>query len=284
MRELAPDILEALADSATHIATCWTITRRDSRVIRLTDSDFPLPVGAFVYQPHGGAERTAVKLTDSLEADNMSISGIYKPDQITETELHAGLYDHAEVEVFLAFANGTTSGTISLCAGHFGDVTMSGDGDGGYKIDLEGLSHALDTSIGEITSAGCRATFGDSRCKANLATWRHTYTLAAVESAKRMTITLPSALPAGSTYAQGKFEVMSGTAAGLEGEIKDWDGASMTLYLPLETAPVAGDSVRLTAGCDHTRDVCYAVFNNVLNFRGEPDIPGNDSLLAPEIA
>jgi hypothetical protein len=32
----------------------------------------------------------------------------------------------------------------------------------------------------------------------------------------------------------------------------------------------------LFPGCDKTRATCVAKFSNILNFRGEPDVPGQD--------
>jgi uncharacterized phage protein (TIGR02218 family) len=43
---------------------------------------------------------------------------------------------------------------------------------------------------------------------------------------------------------------------------------------------VIGDQVRLVAGCDKTPETCHARFGNILNFRGEPHIPGNDKVFS----
>ena len=41
-----------------------------------------------------------------------------------------------------------------------------------------------------------------------------------------------------------------------------------------------GDRVRLEAGCDKLPRTCRKKFNNFLNFRGFPDIPGEDWLMS----
>ena len=48
--------------------------------------------------------------------------------------------------------------------------------------------------------------------------------------------------------------------------------------------PVAGNTVRVTAGCDKSLATCRDVFANVINFQGEPHVPGIDALAAPEVA
>ena len=68
--------------------------------------------------------------------------------------------------------------------------------------------------------------------------------------------------------------------AGLSMEIKTWDLANkrVTLFLPMPFDIVPGDLVALRAGCSKSLAVCRDTFDNVLNFRGEPYVPGNDLL------
>jgi uncharacterized phage protein (TIGR02218 family) len=39
-----------------------------------------------------------------------------------------------------------------------------------------------------------------------------------------------------------------------------------------------GDKLSIYAGCDKRRETCFTKFNNVINFRGEPDLPGLDAI------
>ena len=40
-----------------------------------------------------------------------------------------------------------------------------------------------------------------------------------------------------------------------------------------------GDNFNITAGCDKQFSTCCNKFNNAINFRGEPHLPGTDILL-----
>lgn len=281
MRALSLAQREALADPATQIATLWRITRADGVVLRLCDWDVPLASDGETWTPNGSAERSSVRLGTGLQAGNLDIKGLFATDQISEADLLAGRYDYAALLVSISFA-AIDLPSIPLAAGRFGEV--SGD-NGQYKVEINDLLQALQTSVGEFTSAACRADFGDARCQASLATWRHTYTLASVADARTLVLTGPSLLPAG-TYVQGIVEIMSGAAVGWKMEVKAWTAGTLTLglYLPLPVLPAAGDSVRVTAGCDKSRATCKTVFSNVINFQGEPDVPGLDALAAPEVA
>jgi uncharacterized phage protein (TIGR02218 family) len=126
------------------------------------------------------------------------------------------------------------------------------------------LPSPLQASIGESTSAACRADFGDARCQASLATWRDTYTLASVTDARTLVLTGPAQITAPATYANGLLEVMDGPAAGLQMEVRSWTSGTLTLglYLPLPVAPEAGDTVRVTTGCDKSLATCRDTFAN----------------------
>jgi uncharacterized phage protein (TIGR02218 family) len=278
MRSLSPEQREALSSPATMLATCWRITRTDGEVLRMADADVEIVVDAQTYAPNGSTERTAVTLSDGLSPDNLDIRGVLNSALITDDDLELGRYDYAQVDVFLAFAN-LDLPPISLAQGKFGEIEMD---NGAYTAEINGLTHALQTTIGEVTTPTCRATFGDGRCLASLSTWRHTYTLAGVSDARTLTLTGPSLLPAG-TYKNGLIEMMDGPAEGLSMEIRAHSGLGLTLYLPLAVLPEAGDTLRVTAGCDKTRSTCRDVFENVINFQGEPDVPGVDALFAPGI-
>ena len=52
----------------------------------------------------------------------------------------------------------------------------------------------------------------------------------------------------------------------------------MTLPYPL----TVGDAYSVSAGCDRLFGTCKARYNNVVNFRGEPYIPGQDVILRPQ--
>jgi uncharacterized phage protein (TIGR02218 family) len=272
---------QALDDSATQLCTLWLITRADDVELRLADYDVPVDADGQTWLPNGSTERSAIGLGDGLRADNLDISGILEADQITAADLLSGRYDYAAIVVSVGFAN-LALPSIPIVAGRFGEVT---EDNGQYKVQVNDLAQALQASIGESTSAACRADFGDARCQASLATWRDTYTLASVTDARTLVLTGPAQITAPATYANGLLEVMDGPAAGLQMEVRSWTSGTLTLglYLPLPIAPEAGDTVRVTTGCDKSLATCRDTFANSINFQGEPHVPGIDSLAAPEV-
>ena len=85
-------------------------------------------------------------------------------------------------------------------------------------------------------------------------------------------------------FARGRLEVLGGAAKGLWAVVKrdesDAQGRQIALWEPLRAEVAPGDMVRLVAGCDKRMETCRLKFNNLLNFQGFPDIPGEDWVVA----
>lgn len=86
-------------------------------------------------------------------------------------------------------------------------------------------------------------------------------------------------------YNSGIVEWTEGANKGRATEMKDvdYEGGEndvydIELWLPQSEIPVIGDFLMLQAGCDQRRETCRDKFNNVINFRGEPDLPGDDAI------
>lgn len=78
----------------------------------------------------------------------------------------------------------------------------------------------------------------------------------------------------------GVLTWISGANAGTSIEIKALSGTTVQTWLGMNFIPQEGDRFYYTPGCDKTRLTCTTKFNNILNFRGEPDMPGLDAALA----
>lgn len=88
-------------------------------------------------------------------------------------------------------------------------------------------------------------------------------------------------------YAQGYFTYglvrwLSGANTGYAMEVRESSVGSVTLALPMPFAIAVGDTYSIIAGCDKTFASCQTRFNNLLNFRGEPYVPGTDTVLRPQ--
>jgi len=83
-------------------------------------------------------------------------------------------------------------------------------------------------------------------------------------------------------FTAGKLTFTSGANAGVGSEVKYHHKAAAVTFelwqaMPEPIAP--GDTFTVTAGCDKRFATCHDRFNNVVNFRGFPHIPGNDFVI-----
>ncbi len=77
----------------------------------------------------------------------------------------------------------------------------------------------------------------------------------------------------------GVIKMTSGPNDGLRMEVKSYTTGQITLALPFPELVQAGDSYSMTPGCDKSLETCRDRFNNVVNFRGFPYLPGIDKLV-----
>lgn len=82
-------------------------------------------------------------------------------------------------------------------------------------------------------------------------------------------------------YNGGAITFETGENQGRLIEIKEWvqENSRLTLFLPSPYPVQVGDTARIYPGCDKRLETCIGIFNNILNFRGEPYIPGQDDIL-----
>lgn len=78
----------------------------------------------------------------------------------------------------------------------------------------------------------------------------------------------------------GLVTFYSGKNKGRSMEVKRWTSASnqVELFLSLPYPVQQGDLFTVYPGCDKTRIGCRVLFDNVINFFGTPDVPGEDEL------
>lgn len=127
-------------------------------------------------------------------------------------------------------------------------------------------------------TAGQQVTDGTAILEAEEA-FRRFATVATVTSNQVFTITVTE--PRASVddwFKFGAVEWLTGNNAGLAQEVKAWTAATNTvkLFLGMEFAVQAGDTLTVYAGCDKKKATCGSKFSNINNFRGEPYVPGQD--------
>jgi uncharacterized phage protein (TIGR02218 family) len=99
---------------------------------------------------------------------------------------------------------------------------------------------------------------------------------AKVVAADGATLTLD--LPLDARFVFGRLRYMSGINCGLASVILSVSGSTVQVRDVPRAAVDAGCRVELREGCDKRFATCVSRFDNAVNFRGEPHLPGNDLL------
>lgn len=263
-----------LSSETTTLATCWKATLTNGTIYGFTDHTEPIVYAGTTYQADAGYSPSSITTSEALAVDNLEVVGMLSNDAIAEADIHAGLWDYAEIEIFQVNYSDLTQGALYLRKGTLGEVRT---GRTVFSAELRGMTQKLQQTIGELYSPSCRATFGDARCGVNLATYTFTGTVETVASNRQFT-------DSGLVNANGYFEYglitwTGGLNVGLSMEVKTYTVGAVLLQLPMPYPVQVGDNFSLVAGCGkRIIEDCKTKFNNVVNFRGEPYFPGTDQL------
>jgi len=266
-----------LASGVTTLARCWALTRRDGLVLGFTDHDRDITFEGITFRADTGLSARALQQTTGLSIDNSEALGALSDAAVSEADIRAGRYDGAEVLAWLV--NWADPGQRQvLFRGQLGEITRGG---GAFRAELVGLSEGLNRAQGRVYQVPCAAVLGDAACKVDLSgpAYSGTGVVLASEAQKRLRVSGLGVFADG-WFARGRLVVLSGAAAGLVATVKaDRLAAGLRnveLWQSLRADIAVGDEVRLEAGCDKRPATCKEKFANFLNYRGFPDIPGED--------
>jgi uncharacterized phage protein (TIGR02218 family) len=281
MKTFSPALAAHLQSGATTVCTCWRLTRSDGAVLGFTDHDCAIAFGGVSHEPESGLDASAAVANAGLPVGGLDVTGAFASEKITEADLEAGLYDNVRVEAWLV--NWAVPAQRHLMRkGSIGEVRRAGNS---FTAEIRSLSHALDQPRGRIFRATCDADLGDQRCTIDLAgaAWTASATVITTDGFARLSASAPGDRPTG-FFDQGVLIFTSGANAGRKSEVlrhvRDDDGDHIELWQAMVEAIVVGDGFTISAGCDKRFSTCRDRFDNAVNFRGFPKMPGNDFALS----
>jgi uncharacterized phage protein (TIGR02218 family) len=167
VKTISPALRSHLAQTVTTLATCWRVIRTDHQEFAYTSFDEDLVVDGVTYSSLAGFTRSAVQTGSTGEVDNLELVGFFQPDAITEQDLKNGLFDYADVYIFVVNWANLGQGVCRLRRGWLGECTRSPAGV--FHAELRGLTQALVQEFGDQFMPLCRADLGDSKCKVPIA-------------------------------------------------------------------------------------------------------------------
>jgi uncharacterized phage protein (TIGR02218 family) len=280
VRSIPPALQAKLDSGVTTLARCWIIARRDGVVMGFTDHDADLTVAGTLCHAGTGLSASEATARLGLQVDGAEIAGALADESLAETDLAAGHYDAASIEVHLVDW-GEPSLNLLLSKGVLGEVRREG---AAFTAELRSLAHRLNEESGRLYTATCSADLGDVRCGVDLTdpALHSSGTVAALAGTASF-----RALGLGSftdgVFTAGKLTFTSGANMGFAVEVKTHrvtlDGVLIELWQQTPEPITISEAFTVTAGCDKRFTTCRDRFANSINFRGFPHIPGNDFVI-----
>lgn len=275
MKNLHSSYLAALTSELCTLAKCWLITKANGDKLGFTDLDRALTFCGTTYHAYCGFLPSNVDSDLSMNPNLVTLQSFFS-DLITVTDVITGQFDGAKVQLFRVNyldlptdLNANPPKHEILIDGFIKKITNS---DQSFKMELAGLPYYLDNQDSWLTSPQCRNDFCDAKCTLNIEDY--TDNLAVAVSVNNQFFYISNSV-ATDFYTGGKLLWTSGLNAGIETMVIQSGGSDIGLADPMPYVPQVGDDFELQQNCQKTEADC-ARRNNLINFQGEPNLPGED--------
>lgn len=264
----------------TSLAYCLLVARADGQVFGFTSSDRPITYLGQRYEPW--MQVSALAQSAGLAVNNLETNVLYE-EMFNKVDFLAGRWDGAQWELFELNWKSPTDGVNTIGKYITGDTKP---GRLSCMVELRALSQFLQQPINMVTTKTCRARFADfpqalpnARCRITAGDYTETGTITGVVS--NQVVEDSSRTEPDDYYSEGILTFTSGDNEGLSQKIKTHTaastGVSITFSLPFPFEIQIGDTYSIIAGCrKRLEEDCKDKFDNVLNFQGEPHLPGVD--------
>ena len=296
------DILSAPLLTLARICNITVPLIGSTETYGFTTSDRDITIEGVTYKASTAFDPTAVEKSIDISVDNQEIKTVLS-SEITEAELASGKFDEATITVAVVdYTNPPVH--LSDCVieqeGFVGEITST---DTYFKMEnLTKATSLLRKNVSVKTQFLCRYNFcdtparPDSHCTLNINNFQWEAQViqgvAGFNNRRQFFIHCDTAIAThGLAYGSIYFE--SGQNIGLEYAIFDnyYDigffgsqtGTGLLIVVvnnALFYDPAVGDTIRLRGGCNKRFETCKNLYNNYINFGGEPAqgrfMPTND--------
>lgn len=280
MPSTVPGPLQTLLEATSgNFCIILDLERVDGEIFRYSNHDLPLVFETETYLPNAGITISAFESMMGSDVGNMRTMGLIKDGHITEQDLRAKKFDGAKLTFRLISWATPAAGAKIISVGHVGNITWN---DLRFEGEFRGIEQYLVQQFVDVTGPACRNVLGDSMCQVDLGPFTHAEEVDTVTDDHTLSFSNDATLTDG-YLDQGKVIMTDGENDGMEVMIKRHLVLGGLNVLDLEEAfpfPVlAGETANLQAGCSKLLDECEAKFTNVVNYNGEPYVPGTSRLM-----
>lgn len=271
----------------TTLAFFLKVVRLDDVVFGLTSANEKVTIDGVTYNP--GFDVSTIVSSSGLAVDNLELTILKTDTVLSDADLLAGQWNNASFTLYEANFLSPTDGVNVIKRGTTANAQIKR---GVWTMEFLGLKQALQQALGAVTEKNCRAELGDSGCKVNLFYFTFAGEVTAVTS--RQVFADSAQTQDDEYFVEGPVYFLTGANAGYGQKVKIFASGVFTLSLAMPFPILVGDTFTAIAGCQkrHERTAanpggisdCIDKFDNILNFQGEPHVPGTDAMTSlPDI-
>jgi uncharacterized phage protein (TIGR02218 family) len=261
----------------------WRIERSDGVIYGFTSHDRSISHAGETYTPCDSLTLSALQLSAEIGAtDNVDITGLISTARISESDLWAGKFDGAEVQLW-RYAWGGERPPKLILSGQCGALQFD---DTSYKFEIVTAAERLQQRpLLDVVTPLCRWKPGDARCTVDFAALAVTGTVTHVSEPNLLTQARRRIFrdnlrgEAAAFFTLGKLTWTSGDNSGLTIDVRQHSAdGTFVLERPTQFPIETGDGYSVQPGDDQTLATCVAKFSNGVNFGGFPYVKGEDDL------
>lgn len=281
MRTHTAGLITHLAEYAHTRCTMLLLDLIDGTRVALTDHDedlaFNLGDGAATYSSAVGILPSDIVLGVGLDVPNYEVTAPLS-DLVTLAAIAGKRFNRARARLFQVNWADLTQGASKTLYGKVADSRVEG---GAAVLEVRGLAEAYNQVVGEVMTLTCKADFGDARCTKARTDFDTEITAATSNFQFTVSVAGIPLIP----FAYGSLQFTSGDLDGAqEVELFSFNQATgaTELYAPLPDVPEVGADLTIFNGCSKLKTSGDAglptclFYENVINFRGEDQAPGDD--------
>jgi uncharacterized phage protein (TIGR02218 family) len=277
MLQLTPAHVALMNNPVHRFALLWTITRTDGAVLRFTNHDSNIRWDGHNFTPAGSFSGSAQQRNDGFKDRNWTADGVINSDAITHEDLRAGRYRQAQITSELVDWRFPWAGPFETETFYIVSTKFSGEV---WQAEIEGITHKLKIQVGRQYLRTCDVlNFADNRCGLVEADYTETAisVTGIVQPRRRFTTSLTPSAFADDWWKNGFLRWTSGANDNLRCSVaKSFDSGRIHLWIDTPFTIEIGDTFNIVAGCNRLFRTCVNKFNNAVNYRGFPTIPGPD--------
>lgn len=280
MKTLPTALATHLAAGTTTVGYLLKVTRKlpDGQIFGFTSADTDVTISGVTYRATPGLDVSSIAVEAGAAVDNLELTTLDDGSVFNRPDVMGGLWRNAAFELSRYNWANPTDGVDTIMAGVLGEVRYLR---ASLVVELRGLQQFLQQPIGAVSSKTCRARLGDSLCTKALGPFTFAATVTSVTSNQIFTAT--ALTQAADYFGEGILTWTSGPNINLVQKVKTHDtGGVLTLSLATFQTVAIGHTFSVVAGCrKRMAEDCITKFANVLNFQGEPHLPGVDAVTKP---